>query len=250
MIILFSQAYERYALPIVPALCLGLAYLFDHVGRSVAETRLRRSLWALLLTACLVPTAVKSVYLVYLTAQPDTRAEALSWIEREIPQGETMVMQHIFFSPRVSQTPEQIREKSAWVGADDPHREQKLKKIEWLAGEAALRRGYRVSYLNESGWKAPVFTQASPLVEPDLSQWKRQGIRYFIRYRHPGESAFFDKTLSPYAELVAVFSPYREPKKVMTVDVWAHVGLPFVSEELFSRDQPGPYLEIHRIIDR
>ena len=143
-----------------------------------------------------------------------------------------------------------MEEKVSLLAPEDPHKKEKLTKIRLLEQAAEGRKTYRVFYLNEQNMSRPPFTQWSPLIPPEGAALGALGNAYFVRYRNPGESAFFDEELKAHAHLEKVFSPYRDPGKVFTVDVWAHVSFPFLSEELFSRVSPGPYLEIYRLESR
>ena len=72
-------------------------------------------------------------------------------------------------------------------------------------------------------------------------------MKFVIRYRSPGESDDLGPILSAHARLIGRFSPYYAREKVFSEDPYAHVGLPFLSQELFSRKLPGPYLEIYEM---
>jgi hypothetical protein len=247
MISVFSQPYERYAMPIVPFLCLGTAFFIDAVAIRLRSKRLEGACLACLVALVSVMPLLKSVQLDRLVLRDDTRTMATKWIEKEIPAGAVILLDHTAFSPRLWQTDSQIQDKIVRVGADDPHAIAKTKKLNLLKQIAREKRTYAVYFLNEGEIQANSFFSSSPGVEADLAALKKAGIRYFVRYRYPGESDFFKVRLQKNAKLLQTFSPYKDSHKKYTEDEWANVALPFRSRELFSRNRPGPYLEIYEL---
>ncbi len=242
LIVFFSQPYERYAMPLLPFLCLSAAAFTEEI-----KWRGRRFFYLVLVAALLLPSLCKDVYLARLLLRPDTRDLAAVWISKNIPAGSGVVLDHAFFSPRLTQTKNQLLDKLTRVSADDPYKDAKMEKIRLLSDSQNGQKAYRVYYLNEERLKGTPFLMWSPLIDPDWGVFEREGIQYYVRYRYPGEGNFFEETSQGKADLLRVFSPYRNSKKVFTEDPWANVALPFKGIELFSRDRPGPYLEIYRI---
>ncbi|MEI8345159.1 MAG: glycosyltransferase family 39 protein, partial [Candidatus Omnitrophota bacterium] len=250
MICLFSQPYERYAMPIVPFMCLGAAHAVNAMaGRFKSDPMRSAVLFCLVIVISIAPIT-KSLQLDCLTLNADTRTLAKDWVEKRLPAGSGIVLEHGAFSPRLWQTSEQIRQKSAELKATDPYASSKTKKLDLLAKIAESKITYRVYFLNEKGRERAVFGSASPGIDADLGAFERSGVRYYVRYRHPGQSRFFEDRLASRARPLAVFSPYRNTDKINTQDEWANVALPFRSSELFSRVRPGPYLEIYEIVNR
>ena len=247
MTVFFSQPYERYAMPLVPFLCLTGGYTISLIfEKSFGRTALRTAAW-FLAALSLGPTLVKSVYLDALICRPDTRAQARAWIHHNVPPGEKIVLDHPFFSPPLTQSDDQILSKASKVQALPFHKEMKLKKLRWLLEAHQGEKKFRVYYLNEGGVADTSFLASSPALPPDPEVLEREGVRYYIRYRHPGESRFFEERMKSQAVLVNQFSPYHDGAKVHTEDPWANVALPFLSRELYSRRAPGPYLEIYEL---
>ncbi len=235
----FSQPYERYALPLVPFLCLGIGYLLALIGRR------HHALAVIAGILLLAEPLAKSIYLDQLLLRPDTRTQAQRWVESEVPEDSTVAIDHAFFSPNLAQSSEQMAEKGTLVRSDDPHRDFKIKRLELMDKARQNKKRYRVFYVDPHSVGSPKFLSWSPAIPANATAFKREGVRYLIRYRHPGEPAYFGAEMKDRMRLVKTISPYRSKEKIMTVDVWANAALPFLSTELFSRRSLGPYLEIY-----
>ncbi|MBI4432094.1 MAG: glycosyltransferase family 39 protein [Candidatus Omnitrophica bacterium] len=236
MIALFSQHYERYAMPIIPFLCLGAAWMVS---------RVRGPFWLAVVLAISLPSLVKDVQLSRLLPVSDTRVLVNEWIQKEVPAGASIVVDHPFFSPPLVQVPEEILKKSGKINAEDPHGQLKAKKIQWMLEAQKDKKTHRIFYLNAEGLEETPFLLWPPLIGADVNEFREKNVAYFVRYRYPGETEIFDRQLKPSMRLLKVFSPYKDSRKIMTEDRWAHVALPFDAGELFSRNRPGPYLELY-----
>lgn len=243
----FSQPYERYVMPVVPFLCLFAGVAVDGVSNAVKTSKGRIVVVTALVLAAGAEPLFKSVYLDRLLLERDTRQEARRWVLENVPSGASIVVQHAFFSPKIEQTVDQVTGKAARITDRDPHRAEKEKKLDYILRAQEGAKTYSVHYLAEHMSSDAPFMTWSPMIEPSMEALRREGARYFIRYRQSTESAFFENELLPKARLMAAFSPYNDPAKKFTEDEWANTGLPFRSRELFSRDRPGPYLEIYEL---
>jgi hypothetical protein len=247
MIAHFSQYYERYALPIVPFLCLSAAFLMAECLHMYRYKGVRLIVGAVLAATAVGPSLLKVVHLDHLLLRDDTRTLATRWIEENLPEGSGITLDHPFFSPRLRQTGAQVAEKAGYIDSADPHAALKDKKLRFMLTAQAGKKAYRVFYLAQPGEERAPFLLASPPVARDAGAIAAVGASYFVRYRHPGEDAFFMSQIRPRAQLVASFSPYPEAARTYTADEWANVALPFRSKELFSRRRTGPYLEIYKV---
>ncbi len=243
MITFFSQPYERYAMPILPFLCLFAGYAITEGLRRFS------GFWSfagMLVVAFFVsfPTLSKSVYLDNLLGHPDTRQTAKEWILKNIPQGSSVALEHSFFSPALWQTKEQLLQKKEIINAAGGHDQAKRKRMDLVIKAAEGRPNYRVYYLEEEKGARNPFTMRSPMLERERDALRREGIEYLVRYRHPWEKTGEEAWALDY-RLTASFSPYKDASKMMTEDEWANVSLPFRSRELYSRKSQGPFLEIY-----
>jgi hypothetical protein len=245
----FSQRYERYILPVLPFVCLGAVLGVNAISAKFFKQKEKAVYLALLCLLGALPLA-KSIYLNELLLKPDTRQLAKEWIESNIPEETGLLIDHSFFSPKLSQTRAQIKEKEALIDSSDPHKASKLKKLQLLEKAGIGKKKYRVFYLDQDGQGESKFLLLSPLIKPDPLAIEGAGVEYYVRSRFPGERLFFESQMKEKAELVRVFSPYKDPKKIFTEDEWSNVALPFRSSELFSRKFQGPYLEIYKLRKR
>jgi 4-amino-4-deoxy-L-arabinose transferase-like glycosyltransferase len=86
--------FTRYMTPVVPFICLGAGVLIASAARAVAGRR--RSIgWAVagvLVAACAIPTAVKSVQFDRVIARTDSRVLATNWLSQRIPPGASILL--------------------------------------------------------------------------------------------------------------------------------------------------------------
>lgn len=246
MITFFSQPYERYAMPLTPFLCLGAAYGVYRLTQRPAGT-LRTVVAMLCIGFVILSPTHKILYLDKILAHDDTRTVVQHWFWSQVPKNSVVVLDHPFFSPRLNQTKEQLLDKISQISPKDPHAESKRKKIEMIMKVSGSHPTYRVYYVDPNLSIKNPFLSWSPLVSSDWESLKKIQAEYYIRYRYPGESETFKDRIEAHAQLVQIISPYKDPKKNWTSDRWAHVALPYENDELFSRDRPGPYLEIYKL---
>ena len=247
MITLFSQPYERYAMPIIPFLCLSAAYGIDQLWRRDSSQLLKVIIGIIRIFTTIYLPSRKVIYLDRLLMKLDTRTEAKRWLWAKVRQNAVVILDHPFFSPRLTQTKEQFLSKLSRIRPLDTQDGSKRKKIEIMMDTSFGNPRYQVYYAESDLSKSPPFLLWSPMVTPDPEALKKIGAEYYVRFRYPEETPDFEKNIKSRAQLMQVFSPYRDPSKRWTVDRWAHVALPFEDSELFSRTMPGPYLEIYRL---
>ena len=247
MISVFSQEYERYAMPVFPFLCLSAAWMVDRLAKVVRHPAHRFIVLGMAAAILVFPTLQKSLQVDRLFLSADTRTVAARWIESHLPANTVILLDHSFFSPRLCQTKRQLEDKIAAVSQNDLQRQTKIRKVRMMAQASEGKKAFRIFYLNEEGLDRPSFTMWSPLLAPNVEAIRSAGVEYFVRYRYPGETDFFERFMRDQVELVKTFSPYKSPQKIFTEDNRAHVALPFLSRELFSRLSSGPYLEIYRM---
>ncbi len=248
MITLFSQPYERYAMPIVPFLCLAAAFVMNRLAESARTKRLKTIAWIVLVLIVAFFPLQKLIYLDRMLLKEDTRTVAKKWIGAHVSESAVVVLDHPFFSPRLNQTKEQLTAKLSLVAPEDPHADSKIKKINWMIRAGLGKPGYRVFYVDANLLDKVPFLNWSPVLKADQESLERIHAEYYVRYRFEGDDPMFQKEIAPHAELVQTVSPYRDKAKRWSLDHWAYVALPYEDPELFSRNRPGPYLEIYKLI--
>ena len=242
VIAVFSQNYERYALPMAPFLCLFAAYGVEQAAKKMHEKQA-----AVLIFICLVIPLAKSVYLDWLATRPDTRRAAEVWMSENLPEGSVVAVNQPFFSPRLSQADAQWREKEARISIFDPQYALKKKKLALMQAAAKNHKRFNVFYLRNQKDAEPSFSTWSPWMEIGEESFRKAGVGYVVRYRFEEEDGVLEDILRRRGQLFKVFSPYFSSEKKETADHFSQVGLPFLSRELFSRKAPGPYLELYKI---
>ena len=248
MISVFSQPYERYAMPLLPFLCIGAGYFLCSIVKFLENSRrLSGVILTVLFFAAGAPSIEKSLYLDKLAVSADTRTLAKQWMEENLPTGSKIALDHTAFSPRLLQAQEQLDRKFSDISLADPHADTKKKKIALMLEAQKAGTSYEVYYLDTQNIQKSSFLLWSPLLSANLKAFKDQGILYFVRHREFEKDDFFDRNLKNQSELLKIFSPYKNSGKVFTKDRWANTALPFMSRELFSRERTGPVIEIYRL---
>ena len=237
--VFLGQPYDRYAVPMVPFLCLSAAFAFSALFPRRGVIRL------LALVAVIVIPISASEYSGTLLRRADTRTQCKDWFEKNVEAGTGVALDHPFFSPRLTPTDDQTRMKAQQA---EPDASQRLR---WeLETEAnAGKKKFHVFYLTRDAAEHPRFSSAQPALPLDVASLKRQGVQYVVaNYQDANnEVRAFREELLKNGEIAAVFSPYQDKNKKWSKDWAALTADPVLLEELFSRDAPGPYLEVYRL---
>jgi hypothetical protein len=193
---LYRQTYARYALPLVPFLAWGAAWLMTPRGRWV------RTWFAWIPAALVVCTQTFLVAkLAYVRARPDTLDEAAQWIERETPRDAAI---GVFANDDLPllRLPEQRAELRP-LFARDPNRH-------WLAYQARLGPG---------PWDAHARPLVTPRnVPPDelIDAFLAAGADYCLvrthQYYQPKGFEALHRDLLERAKLAATFWPVDEAR--------------------------------------
>jgi hypothetical protein len=237
----FSQHYARYMLPLVPILTLtageGLGWIGEFLGPK------RRVFFAsLAILSLLVPAAYSN----YLFMKKDTRTMALEWFEAETSQKTRVAFANRFFSPRLTQSREQLLEKLTDLkGARSEGRRAKL-ELEIRATRD--RKPYEVYSLLEPGAPEPDFMVLKPFVAAEPEALRAAGIRYVVFNRSELVPAFEALKENGGMRLVRSFSPYRGDPVEISADRYDSTAAPHLPRELFRRSRLGPYLEVYEVL--
>ncbi len=238
----FSQPFARYMMPVLPILCLfaSQSVVFWSKRRPWASS----ALGALIAANLLIPTLQFTV----LLNTDDTRTQALRWMEAHVPEKSTVVLDSVFFGPRLTQTPEQIAEKRSYLSEADRGGSRE-KRIELTLKTVQGKKTYNVYYAlapEQSAEKAFLF--ARPLVAPEAGALQKIGAEYVVlNYSDPSEGMQAWKSASGGLELAASFNPYKRTPLKMPGGLESLTGPPDSQRELFERKSLGPYLEIYRV---
>lgn len=243
-----SQPFPRYALPMIPFLAIGMAFLMFELYEKAKTKALKMAIIAVSL-ALVMPTTAKSIKAGALFTSKDTRIEAKEWIEKNVPPGTRITLAHTFFSPPLEQATGQLKEKEAIVSRQPELKNLKSRKLALLIKGREVSNTYQVYYLRGDNEAPGQFLNFWPVIENSMDDLIRSDISYIIfNNMDPSEAV---KEL--YGEAgnmfkpVAVFSPYKDDKFRFSYDTTELTCVPVLSKELFSRRAAGPYLVIYKI---
>jgi hypothetical protein len=243
----------RYLNPVLPFVALAAAVavvrLAAFAGTALAPRGRGPVLAAMAfgLTAAL-PGALLSYRTGVFFRQADTRTLALGFIEREVPSGESVLVQPYSVPLRQSRDGliEALRQtRGTEEGASPKFRHQ-------LDLNPYPSPAYRTIYLGEGGLDADKI-YVSPRGfdgETGLDPLRRLGVRWAVFKRFPDADpslAAFDRALARDARLVATFSPYRSgvaPAETAMVAPFLHNTDARLHPALA---RPGPTIEVWRI---
>jgi hypothetical protein len=254
-IALYSQPYERYALPVLPFLCLAAS---GFLAWALEKLRMAGNpwVWVACALALALPQAVKSAYADMLFSRPDIRTIAKSWIEANIPSGSKIAMDYKLHQPALGFSENELHEKAAEAGG--LHGEIQKKRLAVLFEEVrAGAPSYDLFFLDEqSSTNRPLF--AKPTVPFSVTALKEKGIRYVLvtkywcerrregegfLYEHPG----FYEDLRREARLIQVFSPFRDRQRTCRPTYVWQTGAATESRDLFSRERFGDIIELFQL---
>jgi 4-amino-4-deoxy-L-arabinose transferase-like glycosyltransferase len=213
------MVFARFILPAVPFLAIFAAYAVDRLAGAFARgpglARAARPALALFVAGVLAWPVVSSLRMDYLLTQPDTRDQALAWVDLHIPPGSRVV--------REWHTP-------------------------CLVSYDRLCPGYA-----EPVYDAELIPRAGLGTHP-LSYYREQGVEYLLISSYVYNVPFYDidserlrvefyRDLAQQAVLVAIFRPYDDPDRPEP---------PYLSDMafgpttgLFDLERPGPIVKVY-----
>lgn len=241
----FSQHFARYALPLVPLLCLAAANGWRRLGRGGRVPGWAR---AALLVLMLTEMGWVSLRSDWLLTRLDTRDEARVWIEMTLPAGEGIAVDNRFFAPRLAaERPPGLSEGPDLSSAKARLRAERERLLGALPEPA--RRKYRVYTLLAPGAPEPDFVSLKPMIEADLDALRQARVSYVILNRSdsPPEAARLVAEHPEAFERIAAFSPYADRSIGPSFDPHDSTAAPHLPAELLRRERPGPCIEIYRV---
>lgn len=90
LLLMHSVSFAYHMLPAIPFLLILAGRSADSLSRFITK-RYSAAALTLIVAAVLLPTAMDSIKYVRILAGPDTRTEALGWIEMNVPSGESFI---------------------------------------------------------------------------------------------------------------------------------------------------------------
>jgi hypothetical protein len=246
VIVLGGQYPERYVLPLVPAVLFFAAdFLLWYCRRFVPWRWLRVAV----MFAAAMPTMISTLLVINLADRPDTRTQARAWIEQNIPNNSRIALDTDLFMPKLGFSREQLLEKRGQAGEGGAFSGGRSRKLDYLLSQSGSDwHGYNLFFLTtDPKVERPFFSR--PELAYDWDALKQKGIEYIVVAKTEPDSwqAPFFRELPHITKLVEAFNPYRKGKFEFSLDPYAVTGLPFLPEDLASRQSPGPPVEIYRI---
>ena len=241
----------RYLNPLLPFIVVSVAAaggyllnaLFPRLGPKWSVVA-----GGVLLIVLITPGVQASMAIGAFFNQTDTRTLAQRWIETEVAQGSTILIQP--YSVPLRQSRESLIEAlRATLGSED---RATIKFQQLLALSPYPSPAYRTLYLGDGGLdKDKIYVSASAFSGQDtLAPLRTLGVQYVVlkRYNVPDVSlASLDRALGAGGRLVASFSPYRsdaDPESRTRVAPFLHNTDGHLDPAL---ERPGPVIEIWRI---
>jgi hypothetical protein len=224
----WGSRFERYAVPLLPFVCLlaavGLAALTRRRGRRVVPI--------LAAAAVLIasPVLARVLYYEMLLRRPDSREVAGQWIESNIPAGSSVAMER--YSPPT------------------PWGDHTLGSRPMLSPPQGLaERLPRMA----SAARPPARLRILPLDAYDVGVLRHRGIDYvvlssFVYQRHMESCDRFPQPCRFYADLarrarlVYALHPSPEGQRLWVGDIYAPVS------QVFGRTRPGPSVKIYKLV--
>lgn len=226
-----SQPHERYMLPLIPFLSISAAWAIRAV-----------KLHYLIAALVVAPTFIKSLYVDSMLLKKDTRAQAREWIEENIPQGSSIALDHTFFLPRLLHHAEQLEEKRF-----DARSSLQKRRIDVMLAQSRRKPSFHLFYLLMPGDSGEQFLFSRPTLPKRWKELKEKGIQVLIVHRREEDFSDFYLNLDKYVTLLKTFSPYRDSKKIYSVESLINTAIPFLSEEIYSRVRAGYTIQIYRL---
>ncbi|MFH1867824.1 MAG: glycosyltransferase family 39 protein [Candidatus Omnitrophota bacterium] len=252
IIMMKSQAAERYVMPLLPLLLLSSAY-FVYTAVSFLKRPIIRKM-ALISVSCVlvVPSAQKLVLADRLFLRDDTRTKAYAWVKENVLSGSVVAVDALSSGfPRLEKEKSQIREvysQDRDITFDEADKPLDLKKRLMLSNPDYPKDTYHIYYMR--GTKIRGFHSVYPDILFDFDELKHKGVDYVIISTALGDKKYrgFLKTLKSNSVLVKAFSPYAEgitrysPEEKTSLPAAA-----FSLDELKNRTRFGPHIEIYKI---
>ena len=243
---LFSQPYERYALPAVPFLCLAAAVMLSWLAVKLKKES-SRIFWGALSFLLIVEPLAYSAYSDFLFCRRDTRTLAKEWAHQNLKPGSKIALDYPFHEPRLHFSKDQLIRKSEETesaGGGINHRRLGL----LLRHYDETQPAYSLYFLDDSGGaERPLF--AKPTLPFRVEVLEKEGVGYvFVArltpdYEHPD----FYEALLKQGKKIRVFNPYRNPSTLYGKARLRQVAAATEGRDLFARERYGDVIEVFQL---
>lgn len=244
-----SQHFSRYALPLVPFLSVGAAYLMLDMPRRWGRTPIIKNATLIVAVLFLIPTFIKTVKADVLFSSEDIRVTAANWIKKNLPVGARIACDSTTYRPALKQPYSQLQEKMNFVDKQEGLGQLKKQKLKLMLATSSKGKGYPLYFLFESPATEGQFLSTLPAISCSQAEIEQNGIDYIIVNGQTNwiKNEKFLAFLAADCEVVAEFSPFSDGRYRETVDKIATTCIPVSDRDLFSRKTTGPPMRLYRI---
>jgi len=241
----YSQPYERYALPVIAFLCIAGAGMLDFV---LGRLRGRAGTFLLVAVTLLAAssTLAKSLYADLLFTRPDTRTVAKQWLETHLAPGSKIALDYSFHQPRLHFTRQQLQEKYSQI--EGPHSDILRWRLDLLLEKGTVGRRFEVTFLYDKNPESRTLF-ARPVLPFDVKVLTAKGIQYVLiaRLTPRHEHSEFYEALRNKSDRIKVFHPYRDKSLSHGLAAVRQTGAATESADLFARECFGDILEVFKL---
>lgn len=234
-----KTVFYRYAIPLLPLLCLAAGLLVSEIGL----TRFRIWIAALLFAA---PTAWSSYSHNELLAQADTRLLAARWIEEQVPAGARIARccaPSLYGHPQLRLSAGAARQQMSELSSTG-NTFRRWRYLDALEARAS-RPGYELVELVRGSNSGYSWTWS----EYDLDRLRREQVGWVIIQEHP-HLGYSQTDPSLAAELLPYKVKSFDPFTGTEVPVYDRIDAFYLPVAGFAGlSRPGPEISIYRIDD-
>lgn len=241
---LFSQPYDRYALPLIPFMVF---FAVDFVLFLKHKFNFSNPIVVFVFFISASVSVYKIIQVDRLFIEKDVRTLAREWIEGNIQAESKIALDIPFYMPRLKPSITQLQKiENQAIASSNP---AQIKKIRSLLKLAEIERAsrFQLFYLSVDP-KTDGFLMSQPKIPYEFGELKRAGIQFLIMAgSNEAYQAGFRKQLEKQAHVVAVFNPYQNKKQEWSMDERPLTGAPFLLKDLKARERNGLPIKIYQL---
>lgn len=242
----FSQPYERYALPVIPFLCLTAAVTLSWLTTQW-EKLSKPFFWGLSSLLLTVQPLAYSVTSDILFTRSDMRTVAKEWIQVRVPGGSKIALDYPFHQPRFRFSKEPLMRKlQETEGAHGGINRWRLALL--LKRYDETQPAYQLYFFDEGEEvRRPLF--ARPTLAFKREALEKEGVEYVLvtrltkDYEHPDFYDFLQKK----GKKIMVFNPYRDPSVGSSKTRLRQAAAVTEGKDLFARERYGDVIEVFQL---
>ena len=171
------------------------------------------------------------------------------WVEENIRPGSVIAVASRTYAPRLKPTQYQIAQKYSYL-SHGPESDAKRKRLDLMGAAIEGETTYQIYTLSPGKeLEEEAFLFQCPFVESSPEALEEIGAEYLV-FNASERIEFFEmlkKNLGDRIRLVQRFNPYWDTERKESLDSHDQTVGPHLLQELFSRKQLGPYMEIYEI---